>query len=184
MMESLTALDTRVLEALYAARDPNLVQAFMWATTLGSAWIIYAVAACIALMLVHRRMYAYAVGLLVSVASAGIMILILKGLIERARPPVELQAYLESWHSFPSAHAALSVGLYGFLALLAWRLVRHQTARYIALFTFVGVALLISFSRMYLGVHYASDMLAGVALGTACVWLGWKYATIVRNGNS
>ncbi|MBI2610346.1 phosphatase PAP2 family protein [Candidatus Kaiserbacteria bacterium] len=183
MMAALSAFDMRILEALFTVRDSNLIAMFIWISMLGRAWLIYAVAVCVVLILVSKRKYAYAFGLSISVASAGILILILKGLVERARPPGEFQAYLETWYSFPSAHAALAVALYGFLLLLAWRRIDRQIWRYVGIVGMALTIILVSLSRIYLGVHYPSDVLGGVLLGSFCVWLGWKYAKIVRNGH-
>lgn len=184
MTESISVFDARILETLFAIRDPNLVQMFIWVTELGRAWLVYAIGIVVVLLLISKRCVAYATGLCISLATSSIAILVIKGLVERPRPPEAFQAYLEVWYSFPSAHAAFAFALYGFLALLTWRLVKHRIVRYIALFAFIGVSLLVSLSRMYLGVHYASDVLVGIALGSVCVWLGWKYAKIARNGNS
>lgn len=183
MIEYIGALDVHVLQVLYDVRDPTLVQFFIWVSELGRSWTVYGIAICIVLVLLFCRNYALASGLAISVASSGIAIFTIKGLVERARPPEYFQAYLEIWYSFPSAHAALSIALYGFLVLLAW----HTISRWSLRFTIVAVLLIliaaISFSRIYLGVHYTTDVLAGIALGTVCVWIGWKYAKIASNGN-
>jgi undecaprenyl-diphosphatase len=180
MIEFITAFDTWVLETLYAARDPDLVQTFIVVSEFGRAWTVYGLAICIALVLIVRRHYAYAAGIAISVASSGIGILLLKGLIERARPPVEFQAYPEVWYSFPSAHAALSVALCGFLAYLAWQIIPTQIGRYIALFAATTIVLAVSFSRLYLGVHYFSDVASGVMLGALCMSLGIWYVRIIH----
>ena len=176
MIESFQEFDARVLEALYAARDPSLVQAFIWVSELGRAWTVYGIGGTLVLFLILKRHAAYAAGLGISLAASGLGILLIKGLVERARPPRALQAYIEIWYSFPSAHAALSAALYGFIAYIAWKSIPNPVVRYIAISIIAGIVLIISFSRLYLGVHYASDVLAGLALGAACAWLGARYA--------
>ena len=180
MIEYCAALDARFLQTLYAVRDPSSVQALIWISELGRAWTIYGFAFCIALVLVLYRKYAYAAGLVISVATSGVGILLLKGLTQRARPPVEFQAYLEVWYSLPSAHAALSVALYGFLAFLAWHRIKNRALRSLVITLLSLLVVLISFSRLYLGVHWASDVAMGVVLGILCAWLGAWYAQFVH----
>lgn len=179
-MDILTAIDQRVLEALYEIRTLPTTYFFILVSEFGRAATIVGFAAITALLLIVRKHYAYATGLFVSVASAGMSILLLKGVIERARPDEMYQAYIETWYSFPSAHVAFAAALYGFLMALAWRTFSSRIARYAA---FAGGCILISgvtFSRLYLGVHFLSDVIAGLVLGIACMWLGLFVAKKVR----
>lgn len=178
------AFDSGILEIAMALRDPVLTQAFMWITLLGQAWIVYGLTGVAMLMLVRKRHFAYAMSLAIAVASTGLLILILKGLLERPRPPLEFQAYLETWYSLPSAHAALAMALYGTLAVLSLRLFDRAILRYVVASLCVLLVVLIPFSRVYLGVHYPSDVVAGLAIGALCVWLGLKYEKIAGNGHS
>ena len=180
-MEAITSLDVRILEALYAVRDPLVVQVLIWVSELGRVPTVYGLAAIIALALLLKRHYAYAAGLAISVVTSGLGILVTKGLIERGRPDQFYQAYLESWHSFPSAHAALGAALYGFLMYTVWHLSPTPYFRYISLAAGIVIIGSIGISRVYLGVHYASDILAGLVLGVVCVWLGVKLTTLVRS---
>lgn len=180
MMEYIAALDMRILESLYAARDLNVAYSAIWLSELGRAWTIYGLAVCIALALFLRQHYAYATGLAISVATSGVAILLLKGLAQRPRPPEHFQAYLEIWYSFPSAHAALAMAFYGFLAYLAWRSLGQTPLRYLAVSSLFLLILLVSFTRIYLGVHWASDVVAGLVLGTVCAWLGVRWVRFAQ----
>ena len=93
---------------------------------------------------------------------------ILKTIIHRPRPFDIIVN--ETSFSFPSAHSALSIALYGFIAYLLWQKIHNK-------FTRVGIAAggiiliaLIGFSRLYLGAHYLSDVIGGYVLGA--FWLG------------
>ena len=93
-------------------------------------------------------------------------------MVHRARPGEAYQAYVETGYAFPSAHATLSAALYGSLIYLA---VRMMPPGYIRTATVSGLALLIAliaFSRLYLGVHYLSDVHGGLILGGAFIYLG------------
>lgn len=89
---------------------------------------------------------------------------LLKVLFARPRPNVFPPLTAEHSYSFPSGHTMAAVTVYGFIAFWFWQ--RGQ--RGWALFSASWVVL-IAFSRIYLGVHYPSDVLAGLAVG--CLWL-------------
>lgn len=172
MIEAITSFDTQILATLYAVRDPLALQIFIWITELGSTLTIGGLAACVALALVLRGRFEYLAGLVVSVAGSAATMLVLKEIIARPRPPVSFQAYVETGFSFPSGHAALSLALYGFLAYMAWRTISSKSWRAASVFIAASFVAAIGFSRLYLGVHYASDVLASFIIATFFVWIG------------
>ena len=98
--------------------------------------------------------------LLVSTAGGSLLTAVLKAVFGRARPELFDSGYTASFYSFPSGHAAVAVGFYGALTLiLAYRL--SGLARWTVVACGVLLVLLIGFSRLYLGVHYPTDVLAG-----------------------
>ena len=174
-------IDTNVLQALYALRDPVVTQAFIWFTELGSAIFVGGVAACTMLLLLIRAKFSYCIGLGIAVGGAGATVYSLKEIVGRLRPAEMYQAYLETGFAFPSGHAALSLALYGFLSYLAWKyLPRGRAIAMIVLAALLSAA--IGFSRLYLGVHYLSDVLAGFAF--AAVFLSLGILTSERFGRS
>jgi membrane-associated phospholipid phosphatase len=93
----------------------------------------------------------------------------LKILFDRARPTWDDPLLTLTTGSFPSGHATGSTLFYGFLACyLVWRM-KSDSARALVILGCVAMVVLVGFSRVYLGVHYLSDVLAGMSLGTA--WL-------------
>ena len=103
----------------------------------------------------------------IALSSLGLMFL-LKYLFKRKRPLAPLLAAVRGL-SFPSGHAIMSLTFYGLLAYISWHTIDIGWMRYLAIFMLVGLVLLIGFSRVYLRVHYASDVLAGFIIGA--VWL-------------
>ena len=98
--------------------------------------------------------------LLVSTVGGSLLTALLKAVFGRARPELFDSGYTGSFYSFPSGHATVAVGFYGALTLiLAYRL--RGPARWAVAACGVSLVLLIGFSRLYLGVHYPTDVLAG-----------------------
>jgi undecaprenyl-diphosphatase len=109
-----------------------------------------------------------AVLLAVSTGGSVVLTTVLKGVFQRARPELFDSGYQASFYSFPSGHATVAVGFYGMLTvILAYRL--RGLARWLVAVSGVLVVLLIGFSRLYLGVHYPTDVLAGYL--SALLWL-------------
>ena len=103
----------------------------------------------------------------------------LKDLIERPRPDA-LHLTEEGSLSFPSGHAMSSIAFYGFMIYLVWRLISTPWIRWVLTILLTFLILLIGFSRVYLGVHYPSDILAGYAAGGACLAVFISVFTYVR----
>ncbi len=172
MVSLVSAIDARTLEFLYAHRDLYAVNTFLGVSAVGDAVFVAGLVVCIAIVLMLRRHYAYLLGLFVSTSGAAASMYTLKHLIERARPPLEYQAYIETGFSLPSGHATIATVMYGFCIYMVWRLIPPSLLRTIAVYGLFVLIAAIVFSRLYLGVHYLSDVLAGVALGGIFVWIG------------
>ncbi len=110
----------------------------------------------------------------------------LKRVFERTRPEFIDSVYSAPGYSFPSGHAAFAVGFYGTLTLLlAWRLTGFR--RWSVAVAGVTLILLIGFSRLYLGVHYPTDILAGflaAPLWVGTVGLAFFLYRLVRGGRN
>lgn len=173
-------VDTYILETLFALRDPGLVQLFIGITEFGSTLTIGGIALSLGLWLLLRARLAYFAGLCVSVVGTIAVVFPLKELVARTRPEVFFRAFSEDTFSFPSGHAAFSLALYGFLAYLAWK----HLPRGRAIVVSVGLAILIiliGFSRLYLGLHFVSDVVAGYAIGGIFLALGiWVSERLTR----
>ena len=93
----------------------------------------------------------------------------LKWLIERPRPIEGMRLIEASFYSYPSGHSMSATGFYGFLIYLVFRYVDNRWLK-IGLITLLALLILsIGMSRVYLGVHYPTDVLAGFIAGT--FWL-------------
>lgn len=158
------AIDWQVYQRLQTLRDPALDTLLVVITELGGAWITTPIVIAVASWLAWRRLW-MAFGYWVGAAiAARLSVLLLKAQLLRPRPG-NIYSGVESF-SFPSGHATTAMVLYGFLAfLLAMRL---PLLGRMALYAVAAVlVVLIGFSRLYLGVHWLTDVVAGFALGGA-----------------
>ncbi len=102
---------------------------------------------------------------------------IFKNIFRRERPLYNL-IKLPSDYSFPSGHAMCSVAFYGFLMFLVSKCVSSKKLRVFFYILLTFVLLSISFSRIYLGVHYFSDVLCGFLFGVVCLIMFVNYVKI------
>jgi len=172
MTEIITSIDQTVLESLYAIRDISTVYMLIWITELGGLVVISGLTLCIALALTLKARFAELAGLIISVALSVGAVYTIKHLVERARPNETFQAYIETGFSFPSGHATMALALYGFIVWLLWRNASTVFWRVALPTSAVIIIGIIGFSRLYLGLHWASDVLAGFALAGFFVRLG------------
>lgn len=151
---------------LITFRHPVLVETFLVITVLAERGIIIIFTLLLTLFLWRLEQKKFLAGLWASVGGTALFSYIFKITLERPRPLAGV--YEETSFSFPSAHAALSIAFYGYLLYWAWR--RSAWSRRVNLtFGWLVLITLIGFSRLFLGVHYLSDVLGGYLLGF--LWL-------------
>ncbi len=155
------ALDSRAFEIADDLRAPWLDDAARVVTKLGLIAIVGSAVLVGAVLLIKHRDRARAAALVVGAALAWISVWIVKSVVDRARPPDPLVH--TSGQSYPSAHAANSVGWLA-LAIALTVAIPTRGGRIAAITVGALLAALVGLSRIYLRAHYASDVLAGEAL--------------------
>lgn len=161
-------IDRAVAAGLQAWRQDWLDVAMVGFTELGGARVCVAIGVAVFAWLAWRRDWAAAAYWAGALIGARLCVMVLKVVFERARP-ASIYGGLESF-SFPSGHATSSMVTYGFLAFLLcmrqrWRVRVPVIAVTVVLVTLIGL------SRLYLGMHWLSDVAAGYALGLAWIAL-------------
>ncbi len=164
--DTLTLLDQAVFTTLQGLRTDWLDHVMVTITELGSAAVAIPVIATVSVVLGLTRCWRTLAYWLAAVGFEQVLVWILKLTVGRARP-TNIYTGLEQF-SFPSGHAASSIVLYGFLGYLLARGKSNQQKLVIALLATLAV-LLISFSRIYLGAHWMSDVLGSLTLGAAWI---------------
>ena len=180
---STEALDRRILLAL---RNPNdlsdpigprwLEETMRDITGLGSVFTVVFVTAAVAAYLAlsnRRRIALYVVG---AVGGGELVSTVLKLFYHRPRPDLVPHGMEVFTASFPSGHAMMSAIAYLTLAILMARVDRNPRVKALVLSLGVSITLLVGISRIYLGVHWPSDVVAGWCIGAAWASLCWFVA--------
>ncbi|MGA7731840.1 MAG: phosphatase PAP2 family protein [Chloroflexia bacterium] len=164
--------DKALVENAGQLRNPALRQGMRLMSALGEPWTLYPVAGLVGARWVATGRKADALTLALSIGGSGLLNKVLKLVVERPRPRHTLHRQDPSGSSFPSNHITMSLCAYGALAYLALarqekRPVRWRLSR-LGLVALLIVA--IGYSRIFLGVHYPSDVVGGWLVGVG--WLG------------
>lgn len=169
-------VDVALLRLVLEARTDTLTAVVVAVGRLGDTAAVVAVLGVSALLaLATTRRWAPAVFLLLAVVGETLLFLAMSNVVRRVRPsvgPVPEDLPPTSW-SFPSGHAAAAVAVYGGIALLVMAWSRHWR-RWLVLVAAVLVVLGVSFSRLYAGVHYPSDVLTSLLFAGAWLMVCWR----------
>lgn len=146
------------------------------ATFLGSTTclVVIIVAACLVLWM--QRLPRVAVAVVLCSGGSSVLVAVLKAISARPRPVFADPVLHANGFAFPSGHATNSTVVYGTLMLLTLSHIRVPSARLLVAALVVLLVTAIAASRVVLGVHWVSDVVAGIALGSAIVALGWATA--------
>lgn len=186
---SMRAVDERLFLALRSAADPAdpfgppwLEEAALEITALGGYTLIVLTLAVVVGLLLLTRRWGPALYAVLSVGSGALLTHVLKGYFARPRP--DLVTHLDTVHtaSFPSGHAVVGTVAYLTLAALVMRFFDDLRVRVYVAFVALFISLLVGVSRVYLGVHWPSDVAAGWALGLAWASLSWLLVALIQRG--
>ncbi|MGK6356380.1 phosphatase PAP2 family protein [Sphingomonas sp. DT-207] len=173
-------LDRAIILAMRAPGHPEqplgphwLPSAVRDVTALGSTTVLTLVVLVTASFLALRRRFRSALFVLAATTLGALAVTLVKALIARSRPDLIERLMEEASHSFPSGHAANSAIVYLTLATLIFPVVRGWRMRGFVLAVAMLLVGLIGVSRVYLGVHWPSDVLAGWAFGSCWALLWW-----------
>lgn len=179
--EDVAQLDPRLLARVERLRTPWLTSVMRGVTHLGGGWAVAIVTGTTAAALVVRHRPRLASLVVLSVTGTALLTTVAKAAIDRPRPPAANALAPFTGAAFPSGHAAQSIACYGAVAA-AITLAAGSRRRWPSVLATTVIALLIGASRVYLGVHWPSDVVSGWALAAA--WLtvllvaggpGWAY---------
>ena len=175
-----TLLDLRLAQWLHAHASPAATDALLAVTQMHAPAGIAVLAAGMAIYMALKRDHYWLLAVLLTIPAGMILNVLLKNLFERSRPVFEQPLIELVTYSFPSGHAAYSTMLYGLLAAYVAHRVDRWQWRLVSVLVCAAIVALVAFSRLYLGAHYLTDVLAGVFEGLAWLALVWLVVTRLR----
>ena len=144
-------------------RNDVLTIIFKVITNLGGAYCLIIIAILCAIFIKNKKIaFAIPINLILST----MLNLVLKNIVERPRP-IGYRLIDETGYSFPSGHSMISAAFYGLIIYFIWKNVKNIKLKYISCILLSLLILLIGISRIYLGVHYASDVIGGFTISIA-----------------
>lgn len=153
--------DTTIIEAVQSHESPILTSIMKFFTVAGSTQVVVIMCLLIIFFLykvLHHR--TELILFIVVVVGSPLLNFVLKEIFQRARP--DLHRLIEiGGYSFPSGHAMNAFTVYGIFTFLLWRHIFNQSGRTLLLFFCSFIVFMIGVSRIYLGVHYPSDIIGG-----------------------
>jgi undecaprenyl-diphosphatase len=172
----IVTFDAQVSEWLHAHATPGLTSIMLVVTHANSTVAISVYGVIFALVLARMREWYWMLTVALSIAGGLALNVLFKHAFERARPhfdhaPVALETY-----SFPSGHTAAATVFYGVLAAFLVSRTHDKRLRAALVIGAIAAVVLVAFTRVYLGAHYPSDVVAAAAASTA--WLTLCLATV------
>ena len=181
------AFDTEILLAFRHAGQPDSPIGPLWlegavrdVTALGSSAVLVLITTATIVYLLLIRRPSTALFMFAAVAGGQVLSSLLKLEVDRPRPDLVSHLVNETSLSFPSGHAMLSAVTYLTLGSLAARFLPDRTTKVFVLGLAVLTTVLVGTSRVYLGVHWPSDVLAGWCAGFAWAMLCWLAARLLQ----
>ena len=167
--EPMTAADVLVGTWLYVHRSSCLTSVMRVVTAFGSPVTVTCLAVSLGLYLLWRRSADWLAVLVLAVPGGALLNVLLKYAVHRPRPSLVDSLVMPGGYSFPSGHTMIASVLYGVVAAYLCAQTPDWRRRVLAVVSAGVVTVLVGFSRVYLGAHYATDVLAAMAEGLA--WL-------------
>jgi len=168
-----TSFDANVRNSIHSISSHGATQLLSAITFLGSQAVVISVSGCVAILMIWNRRRDRAMVVVATMAGAEVLLSILKNHFHRQRPDPFFDERLPPSYSFPSGHALLSFCGYGLLAALG-----SARMRWLIRICAAALILAIGVSRIYLGVHYPTDVIAGYL--AAIAWTAVVVAIYMR----
>lgn len=181
----LTHFDSTIISFIQGFELPTMTRIMIFFTMMGSTSVVIIISVFMLLFLCKISHNRTDLILFVTVImGTAIFNQVLKFMFKRTRPTVH-QLIEENGYSFPSGHSMGAFALYGVLVFLLWRYITTRIGRVFLILISVIMSMTIGVSRIYLGVHYPSDVLGGYLV--SCFWLAvtiWIYQHYVEGRNN
>ena len=160
-------IDTKAHNIILGIRNKWVTFIFKIITNLCNPIVIGIISVIILFYMKNKKDYTFA--LFLNIGITALLNLVLKSFFGRTRPASTQSLIVEQGYSFPSGHAMFAIAFYGFLIFLLWKSATKKSLK-ITFTTLISILILaICFSRIYLGVHYTSDVIGGVCVSLSYI---------------
>jgi len=163
--ETLVIFDLSLLNRIQDLRTLFLNKFMLLVTYLGNWQAILAVSIIVILIFTILKKWKFIIALASSSIFGEIFVYTAKNIIKRQGPPLRYIIFLEKDFSFPSGHSFISIAFYSLIFYFIFDFAKSRIVKILSIFIGSAMVILISFSRIYLGVHWPSDVFAGLASG-------------------
>lgn len=169
MTQDTLAFDTIVREYIYGLRSDGLTAFFTIVTYLGNWQTITLI--CCGLLVFPKFRLSFGIPMSVTAVLATSIQKVLKSAFHRQRPELSLHLIQQGGYSFPSGHSFTILVFYGLIIFLCRKNIKDKRVSNLITILLSCLIFLIGFSRIYLGVHYPTDVLGGWILGFSFLML-------------
>ncbi|QNK76242.1 phosphatase PAP2 family protein [Winogradskyella sp. PAMC22761] len=177
---TLSQFDTNVIEYIHSYRTPTLTKYFVFITDIGDIYgYLITFILCIVTFLMLFKSWQYVIQLIVVMVLSLSSNVILKRIINRSRPNQEHLVTVETL-SYPSGHAMAAMAFYGFLIYLFFHFKINSILKSVIITLLIFLIISIGISRIYLGVHFPSDIIGGFIAGFIWVILCALMFNLIR----
>ena len=166
---TLAIFDLNLLNRIQDLRTPFLNKFMLFVTHLGDWQTILVVSFIVISVLAIFKKWKYIIALAISTIFGEIFVYAAKNIIKRQGPPLRYLIFLGKDFSFPSGHSFISISFYGLVFYFIFDFVKNKTVKILSIFAGCLIVILVSFSRIYLGVHWPSDVFASLASGIVMI---------------
>ncbi len=157
------SFDSKVYEFIIQFKSDSLTMLMKLISFLCSVWFLLLFSVVIMLVCKRKRFVFFIV---LNLLLCFLLNQTMKFIFERPRP-FNINIIIENGYSFPSGHSMVSLAFYGLFIYIIWHMNKPRLEKLFYVIPLILLVLLIGISRIYLGVHYASDVIAGYALSMA-----------------
>jgi membrane-associated phospholipid phosphatase len=167
--DALIRADLRIINLISQFRTPRISQFMLFITYLAKGEIIIVAVISSLIILFLLRKWSYFRSLLIFVIGGELFVWIIKNIVDRPRPPLTEALVTETSYSFPSGHSFIAIAFYGLITFFLFETFKRKYLKILTLILGLILIALIGASRIYLGAHWPSDVLASFTSGLA--WL-------------
>jgi len=162
-------IDQTIATYIYSLRTPFITDIMMFITSLADVNTIIVLFVFVVVILLVLKKRSHIIPVVLTLLGNLIFVSLVKTILARPRPLLANALVYEESYSYPSGHSLIAITIYGLLIIYLFTFVKSHAIRRLSVIVGVILILIVGFSRIYLGAHWPSDVLASYLIGIC--WL-------------